>query len=133
MREILAQRFCHEDSQASKREGHMRTTDPVLKAKALYAERRQRASYLPANVFGEPGWDMLLHLYVAKSDGGTVTVRAACFAADVPEAAALQALDHLQALGMTRRIQTSGEEIENGVELEESAFNQLTKLLEGLR
>jgi hypothetical protein len=110
----------------------MQTKNLGLKAKALYDERRWRAGYFPASIFGEPAWDILLHLYVARSEGVATTVRAACFAADVPEASAFQALDHLQALGMTRRTCSFGTTPQETVELEDGAFDQLTSLLEAL-
>ena len=39
-------------------------------AREIYAARRRRHKYLPADLFGEPTWDILLDLYVAAREAG---------------------------------------------------------------
>jgi DNA-binding MarR family transcriptional regulator len=53
-------------------------------AKQLIKERRARDQMFPANLFGEPAWDMLLDLFVAAGERRKVTVSNAAAAACVP-------------------------------------------------
>lgn len=38
-------------------------------ARQLYAQRRIRETVLGADIFSEPGWDILLHLYIEHHEG----------------------------------------------------------------
>ncbi|HEY0414613.1 MAG TPA: hypothetical protein VGD66_15880 [Allosphingosinicella sp.] len=38
-------------------------------ADRLYIERRRRDEYFPPGLFGEPAWDLLLALFIAREDG----------------------------------------------------------------
>ena len=38
-------------------------------ARTLYAERRRRDRTFPVDIFGEPSWDILLDLFVAREKG----------------------------------------------------------------
>jgi hypothetical protein len=50
--------------------------------------RRDRSAYLPASLFGEPAWDILLHLFRSELVDEPVSVAAARLAAAVPETTA---------------------------------------------
>lgn len=65
--------------------------------------RRARCEYLPPELFGEPGWDILLDLYVAQSKGAAVSVSSACIGADVPPTTALRWIDLMERRGMLVR------------------------------
>src|SRR5437870_3890460 len=43
------------------------------KARVIFNERRRRADFFPRHLFDEPGWDMLLALYLTDFAGGRQT------------------------------------------------------------
>jgi hypothetical protein len=44
-------------------------TDPVARqARHILAMRRRRREHFPDILFGEPGWELMLHLYVAEAE-----------------------------------------------------------------
>lgn len=58
--------------------------------RALIAARRLREEHLPAELFGEPAWDMLLDLTAARLEGQDVSVTDLTIAAAVPPTTALR-------------------------------------------
>ena len=72
-------------------------------ARMLYAERRRRDRTLPAELFGEPSWDILLDLFVARSEGRRVPTTSACIGAHVPPTTALRWLRLLEGHGLLER------------------------------
>jgi len=72
-------------------------------ARESYAIRRRRARYLPAELFGEPTWDILLDLYVATRENRPVPTTSACIGAHVPPTTALRWLRILEARGLVER------------------------------
>lgn len=72
-------------------------------ARALYAERRRRDRTFPADIFGEPSWDILLDLFVARSEGRRVPTTSACIGAHVPPTTALRWLRLLEGHGLIER------------------------------
>jgi DNA-binding transcriptional ArsR family regulator len=80
------------------------TQDALLVfARESYAIRRRRGRYLPADLFGEPTWDILLDLYVATRENRPVPTTSACIGAHVPPTTALRWLRILEARGLVER------------------------------
>lgn len=52
--------------------------------------RRMRDQYLPADLFADPAWDMMLDLLAARIAGQNVSVSSLCIAAAVPPTTALR-------------------------------------------
>lgn len=52
--------------------------------------RRLRDQHFPAELFADPGWDILLDLFAAKLEGKSVSVSSLCIAAAVPPTTALR-------------------------------------------
>lgn len=73
-------------------------------AKEAYAERRAREQTLPAHLFGEPGWDILLDLFIAKLAGKEISVTSSCIAASVPPTTALRWIDLLISDALAERV-----------------------------
>lgn len=71
------------------------TRDHVGKLRRLSWERRQRAAHMPAELFGEPCWDMLLALAADTAVGRRVSVTSLCLASHVPSSTALRHIDRL--------------------------------------
>ena len=72
-------------------------------ARAVYACRRRRHKFLPADLFGEPTWDILLDLYIAEREERRVPTTSACIGAHVPPTTALRWLRILEARGLVER------------------------------
>lgn len=72
-------------------------------ATQLLRERRLREQFLPANLFHDPAWDMLLDLYVAHYRRLDVGVSSLCIAACVPATTALRWIGSMEAAGLFKR------------------------------
>lgn len=69
----------------------------------LLRARRMRADFLPADLFADPAWDMLLDLLAARLDGARVSVSSLCIAAAVPPTTALRWIRTLTDQGLVER------------------------------
>lgn len=72
-------------------------------AKSIYRVRRLRSKHLP-KIFGEPGWDIVLDLYIAFLEGRKVSTKSACISADCPTATALRKIADLEEAGIVFRV-----------------------------
>lgn len=72
-------------------------------ARAKLRERRQREQFLPADIFADPAWDMLLDLYAAHYERREVSVSSLCIAANVPATTALRWIKSMTDHGMFER------------------------------
>jgi len=72
-------------------------------ARTLIRQRRLRNDFLPATLFGEPSWDMLLDLYAAHYEGHPVSVSSLCIASAVPSTTALRAIEAMEREGCVVR------------------------------
>ena len=75
-----------------------------LLARNIHRERSRRANYLPAELFGEPAWDILLDLAFAAKANELRSIKSACLSSQVPEATALRYIDQLVGFGLVERI-----------------------------
>lgn len=67
-------------------------------------ERRAlRPRYLPADLFGEGAWTILLDLFVSEQKGRQVSVTSACYASQVPATTALRHIALLIEFGLVSR------------------------------
>lgn len=84
------------------------SNDRAARARALINARRLRARHMPADLFAEPAWDMLLDLYAAHYEGRRVAVKSLCIAAHVPATTALRSIETMAKHGcLIRRRDTS--------------------------
>ena len=72
-------------------------------ATSIYRTRQQRARYFDPALFGEPAWDMLLDLFIARVRGARVSTTSLCLAAKVPQATGLRWVGELVKAGYARR------------------------------
>lgn len=70
----------------------------------LIRQRRRRSDYLPADLFSEPAWDMLLDLAAMDVEGRQVSVTSLCLASGVPISTALRWIAALEAHGIITRV-----------------------------
>ena len=72
-------------------------------ARRIYRSRRRRWRHLPADLLGEPAWDMLLELFDAKVRGKSLPTNSLCLASRCPATTALRWLHVLEGHGMITR------------------------------
>ena len=108
--------------------------DPATMARWIYRSRRRRESALPLanDVFGEPAWDILLDLYVARADGRCVSVSSACVAACVPDTTGLRWVKRLERDGMITSRNDPADGRQRHVALSDMAWAQMTSYLSSL-
>lgn len=71
--------------------------------RAMIRARRARDRFFPAEIFGDPAWDMLLDLFAAQIEGTEVSVSSLCIAAAVPTTTALRWIRNLCEAGLFDR------------------------------
>jgi hypothetical protein len=72
--------------------------------RALIRARRMREQFLPADLFADPAWDMILDLMAARLANQRVSVSSLCIAAAVPPTTALRWIRQLTERGVFSRI-----------------------------
>jgi hypothetical protein len=98
-------------------------------ARRLYEQRRVRDRYFAAGLFAEPAWDMLLDLYVARSEGRSVSTSSACIAAAVPSTTGLRWINKLVDERLVRRSRVKRDDRLTLIEISDEAFAAMTAFL----
>lgn len=93
------------DLQSSDLEGYDEVV-LVQVARSLYKIRRSRSRVLPADLFAEPAWDMLLDLFIQRSNGRRVTITSLCIASGVPSTTALRWISGLMESDLVTRVES---------------------------
>lgn len=68
-------------------------------AEAIIAFRRTRRNFLPADIFSEPAWDLLLELFIADSEGRRLTAADVSDRCDIPPTVLSRWLKYLSKAG----------------------------------
>jgi len=76
----------------------------VALARRVLEQRRVRTRFLPAELFHEPAWDMLLALFVAQHERRVMNVKTLVSYAEAPATTSQRWIDHLHKLGLIERI-----------------------------
>ncbi|MEQ1517877.1 MAG: MarR family transcriptional regulator [Hyphomicrobiaceae bacterium] len=97
-----------------------------------YRSRRKRADHLPAELFGEPAWDMLLDLFIARIRNKNISVTSACIASYVPNTTALRWLNLLEQMNLVRREQHETDCRVTWVKLTDGGFKIFVEYFEDL-
>lgn len=100
---------------------------PVEEARRLFRLRRMRDQAFGPELFGEPAWDLLLDLYVAASEPRSVSIIAVSIAASTDD---VRWLDLLEEHGLVNLVHAGSETNRAIVTLSQTAFDQMTRLLE---
>ena len=103
----------------------------VRLARHLYKLRRRREASFGAELFSEPAWDILLHLFVAAAEYRTVSVSAACDGAAAPPTTALRKLRQLEEARLIVRVGDPGDARRSYVRLSPKALRKMRNLLKG--
>lgn len=72
-------------------------------ARSYLAARRRRDDLIGAGLFADPGWDILLDLYVNEMEGALISVSSACLASGVATSTALSWIQKLVSRGLVIR------------------------------
>jgi DNA-binding MarR family transcriptional regulator len=72
-------------------------------AKAILRFRRERTKTIPADLFGEPAWEMLLELFCQFAGGAAVSLKSITIASGAPQTTALRQIDKLESEGLIKR------------------------------
>lgn len=91
------------DDLAGQMAANVPPTPPSQVAARVLALRRKRDTLLPAELFGEPAWDMLLDLFVQQSQGRRVSITSLCLASAAPQTTALRSIGLMEAAGLIER------------------------------
>lgn len=94
---------------AARREARDEPKDRERLARIMLRSRQRRKDSFPSVIFGEPGWDMILQLYVAHCAGETIDVSGLCGCTGVPKTTALRHLDRLAAQQLVERLDDSAD------------------------
>ena len=100
--------------------------------RAVIAERRLRERFLDPDLFGEPGWDMLLDLYAARLEHARVSVSSLCIAAAVPSTTALRWLRTLTQTGLVVRRADPHDKRRVFIEMGEGAADAMDRYFQAL-
>lgn len=100
----------------------------LAQARRLYEERRRRDASFPCDLFGEPAWDLLLDLYVARGQDRPVSILSGSVAAGVPVAETVKLVAKLEGQGLVE-IYSGTEPTRSLIALTDAAFERMTALL----
>lgn len=102
-------------------------------AEGVYRARQRRARFLPDRLLGEPAWDILLDLFVAKARGNRLRTTSVCIASRVPGSTALRWLNVLEEHGLLERKSAPDDARVKLVELTDHGYRVMrTYLIEGI-
>ncbi|MDE2403881.1 MAG: MarR family transcriptional regulator [Sphingomonadales bacterium] len=85
------------------RGGAVPALPPARLVRAAIRQRQARGRFLPAELFADPAWDMLLDLTAAQGEGTRVSVTSLCIASGVPVTTALRWIALMTEMGLLRR------------------------------
>lgn len=98
-------------------------------ATSIYRTRQQRARYFDPALFGEPAWDMLLDLFIARVRGARVSTTGVCLAAKVPQATGLRWVGQLVKAGLARRFRAPDDARLKLVEISDEGYCLMRRCL----
>ena len=98
-------------------------------ARGIQAWRRRRSEFLPAQLLAEPAWDMLLALYLARSDGNEAYSYSIFREANVAPATGARFLDKLEDACLIDRGVSTADRRQKPIRLTETAYQRMTEML----
>jgi DNA-binding MarR family transcriptional regulator len=98
-------------------------------ARAILEDRKRRNRIFNAGMFGEPAWELLLHLYVMDKDGPRLTIGRLIDSSECPQTTALRWLQYLQDQGLIVRQEHPGDARTAFVRLTDKARHDLDQYL----
>jgi DNA-binding MarR family transcriptional regulator len=106
--------------------------DRASLAKQYYDQRRRRERFLPANLLGEPAWDILLTLYWAQKAQQRMSVSGVSASAAAPATTALRYIEQLCSSGIIARERHPTDGRMSWLSLTESAEQRMDGYFDGV-
>ena len=91
----------------------------------LHRVKRERNRLLESGLFGDPAWEMLVDLMIARIKGEKVAVSSACTSTHASQSTALRCIKRMEEAGMIRRWDDPGDKRRDYVEISDHAFAEL--------
>ena len=101
----------------------------VAIAREEYRHRRRRAEFLDPDLLAEPGWDMLLDLFISAESGKRISVTSLCVASAVPATTALRWIAVLEGQGLVERTQARSDGRVNFIDLTPDGMKIMQQIL----
>jgi len=98
-------------------------------ARAILEDRRRRSRLFNPGMFGEPGWELLLNLYVNDQEGPRLTIGKLIQLAGTAQSTSLRWLDYLEDQGLINREEHPTDARTAFVALTDKARESLTSYL----
>jgi Winged helix DNA-binding domain len=67
---------------------------------------KRRTHYIPKEFIGEPGWQMLLELFIQFAGGADVSTKSLCIVSGVPDTTALRVIEKMESADLIERSQS---------------------------
>lgn len=100
-------------------------------ATRLFRERRFRTEYFSdSDVFGEPAWDILLHLFQGHAYGRSIKIESIALATGLPATASLRWLEVLEKKGLVFAYREENEIGQIYVRLSSKGLQDMTRYLD---
>lgn len=99
-------------------------------ARQLWWERRLRSRFFPAEIFGEPAWDLILDAYSAQKSGNPLRLSKSHLSACVAPAVSERRARNLAAMGIFNVAPTKAGSRALGIALNPESERRLESLLE---
>jgi DNA-binding MarR family transcriptional regulator len=103
--------------------------EALNQARSLVRQRQGRAALFPAKLFGEPAWDMLLTLYIARCEGRCLSFPALSLSLNLPVGDALRWVRRLEASDLVQRGARGETTRSRSVSITDAAFETVTTML----
>ncbi len=98
-------------------------------AQKEYAERMQRSVHFSSDLLGEPAWDILLDLFIARVSDARISTTSSCIASRVPTTTALRCLASLARHGLIARRDDPADKRRYWIELTSEGFEKMVACL----
>ena len=102
----------------------------ATKARVIAAQRLRRRQFISGDVLGEPGWDMMLDLFMQYAGGAKVSTTSLCIASHVPPSTALRHIAVLEENGYVARSQSERDKRVTFVSLTDQGVLAMGRYLE---
>lgn len=105
------------------------TVRKILSARRLLEISRQVDVAFDGPFLSNPGWDILLDLFIQRSEGKRISVISVCIAANAPTSTVLRYLQALMDAGTVNKIESPDDHQGMLIELSDSAYAKMKNIL----
>jgi DNA-binding MarR family transcriptional regulator len=117
------------DASAEDDDGVISTPMLLARAREILAHRKLRRQFLPAELFHEPAWDMLIALFVAHDDPRPTNVKTLVGMADAPVTTSQRWIEHLHKLKLIDRVSDPADRRRIEISLSSTGYDAVTGFL----